>query len=77
MTFWDQWDRQHDGAGDYGDVVQVAASHCLARKSRDGDARPLESLPAYRRLGFNPDERDSLEDEMNTSIGMMGPLLQG
>lgn len=77
MTFWNQWDRQHGGPGDYGDVVQVAACHCLARKSRDSDHPPLESLPAYLRLGFDPEERKSLEDEMNTSIGMMGPLLQG
>jgi len=77
MTFWDQWDRQHDGAGDYGDVVQTAACHCLARRSRENDHPALDSLPAYRRLGFNPEERKSLEDEMNTSIGMMGPLLQG
>ena len=55
----------------------VAAGHCLTRKVRDSDHPALESLPAYRRLGFDPEERKSLEDEMNTSIGMMGPLLQG
>ena len=77
MTFWNQWHRQHDGACDYGDVVQVAARHCLARKHQDNDLAALETLPAYRLLGFNPEERESLEDEMNTSIGMMGPLLQG
>ena len=76
MRHWDRWERVHDGPGDYGDVIQVAAGHCLSRQA-SGEGPDLTALPAYTHLGFSPEDQDELAREMDTNIGMMGPLLRG
>ncbi len=77
MDHWNNWTRDHPGPGDFGDLVQVAARHCLARQHSKNPAPELGALPAYTRLGFTAEDQAELEREMDTNIGMMGPLLQG
>lgn len=56
----EHWSRSTIGKPDYVDLIIVAQAHCHISRNEMEDIPPLEQIPAFSRLGFEPTAEHSL-----------------
>lgn len=76
----DDWQRDHEGAADYADVVQVAHIHSQFGENVEQDIPPLTKLPAFNKLSLanmGPHAGMELIEQASDDINATIRLLNG